>query len=199
MTYPPIILASSSPRRFAVLTQIGVPFSVQVSNFNEREPATYMTAKAVEKLVRENAFGKASVVEKKVSNGLIIGVDTLIYGNGYPMGKPKDTADAIRMLSNLNNTKHTVFSGICLLLKNGGSIKKKIACDISTVWFRKLTKEEITRYAETGEPLDKAGAYGIQEKGAMLVRKVEGDYFSVVGFPLVLFMELTKQLHIKVL
>ena len=63
MTYPPIILASSSPRRFAVLTQIGVPFSVQVSNFNEREPATYMTAKAVEKLVRENAFGKASVVE----------------------------------------------------------------------------------------------------------------------------------------
>ena len=62
-----------------------------------------------------------------------------------------------------------------------------------------MTKEEITRYAETGEPLDKAGAYGIQEKGAMLVRKVEGDYFSVVGFPLVLFMELTKQLHIKVL
>lgn len=191
----PIILASQSPRRAAILQQIGLDFTVHKSTYSEKKEVKNPSIQTVKKLVIDNAEGKAQNVATKIKNGIIIGSDTLILCEKTILGKPKDTTDALSMLSLLQGKTHIVLSGLALVCKEENKIVAAvIGYEKTKVWMRKSTKEELQKYVETGEPLDKAGAYGIQEKGAIFIDRIEGDYYTVVGFPLPAFMILLKKL-----
>lgn len=193
-----VILASKSPRRAAILKQVGIDFSVFESKFIEKKPRKKETLGRVRKLVIENATGKAASVSQD-TDGIIVGVDTLVWCEGKVLSKPKDKKDALWMLQFLNRKPHYVFSGIAIVIKNNSTEQIVNGCDTAKAYMRNLSKEEIKNYVATGEPMDKAGGYGIQEKGASLIEKVEGDYYTVVGFPLSLFLDLCKNLHLQVL
>ena len=173
-----IILASASPRRAELLHQIGLDFKIIPSSYLEE------TGSGVEPsvLVKEHAVNKARQVAQTVSSGLIIGADTVVYLNGEIMGKPCGTAEAVRMLSGLSGKVHQVLTGIALV--EAENLKVKVDCEITEVKFRSLSRDEIMGYISTGEPFDKAGAYGIQSKGAVLVEGIKGCYFNVVGLPI---------------
>jgi len=181
-----IILASGSPRRKDLLTQAGLRFEVLVSDADESvegEPYEQVAALAKRKA---NA-----VVERVAGPALIIAADTLVYtesrnGTGRILGKPKDAAQAYDMLQALQGRKHTVYTGVAILKVNDSTDmppEMNVFVDAAYVHFRPLTPREINAYIATGEPFDKAGAYGIQEKGALLIERVEGDFYTVMGLP----------------
>ncbi|OGW34256.1 MAG: septum formation protein Maf [Nitrospirae bacterium GWD2_57_9] len=174
----PIILASSSPRRREMLKQIGLRFTVDPADVDERvlpgeEPEAYAVRVAQD---------KARIAAGRVDRGIIIAADTIVVLDNKILGKPLDEADAERMLSLLSGRQHRVMTGLVLM----NASTEKILADVVTTFvrFKPLAVHEIRAYALSGEPLDKAGAYGIQEKGALLVDGIEGDYFNVVGLPL---------------
>lgn len=173
-----IILASASPRRKALLAQIGIPFNISISSFTEdeaedQEPHAY---------VQKQALGKATDVAKNYHNAIIIGADTTVAFNGTLLGKPLSPQKAAEMLTLLSGNPHKVITGYSII---DAHTNKTITDSVeTTVWLKKLTTEEIDWYVATGEPLDKAGAYAIQEKGGLFVEKLEGDYFNVVGLPI---------------
>ncbi|OGW45128.1 MAG: septum formation protein Maf [Nitrospirae bacterium GWC2_57_9] len=174
----PIILASSSPRRREMLKQIGLRFTVDPADVDERvlpgeEPEAYAVRVAQD---------KARIAAGRVDRGIIIAADTIVVLDNMILGKPLDEADAERMLSLLSGRQHRVMTGLVLM----NASTEKILADVVTTFvrFKPLAVHEIRAYALSGEPLDKAGAYGIQEKGALLVDGIEGDYFNVVGLPL---------------
>ncbi len=173
-----LILASASPRRKQLLTQIGLKFEVRKSNYNET-PEKDLTPAQLALFYSQN---KAKDVASKASHGIVIGADTLVVFENQAIGKPKSKDDAIRILSLLSGKMHEIVTGYTLI---DTKTKKTISRTVTTkVWFRKLSKQEIVDYVATGEPFDKAGAYGIQEKGALFVEKIDGDYFNVVGLPI---------------
>jgi septum formation protein len=181
------ILASASPRRSELLQRIGIEFEVIPSNVEE-DIEKDISPKI---LVQELALIKAADVAKNVESGyLVIGADTLVIFNDNVLGKPKDEENAYKMLSLLSGKTHRVYTGICVIDTESGKSVSDFEC--SKVTFRELTDDEIYAYIETGEPMDKAGAYGIQEKGALLVEEIKGDYFNIVGFPICKFGELLK-------
>jgi len=170
-----IILASGSPRRRQLLAQVGIPCEVIVSNVDETisgEP---------DYQVRELAQRKAKAVRDMIipDDRIIIAADTLVYVNGKVLGKPENHDEAFTMLKTLSGKSHTVYTGVFVLC----SCKCIGFVDTAKVWFRDLSDEEINGYIATGEPFDKAGAYGVQDKGALLVDRIEGDFFTVVGLP----------------
>lgn len=176
-----IILASASPRRKEILENMRIKFDVAVSDADESvldktaiKPCIY---------VQELALLKAGAVFKqtKSRDTLIIAADTIVCADGKILGKPADKEDAFKMLSELSGKCHSVFTGICVMSsKNAFSVCKNVE---TKVYFKNLTEEKIRAYVNTGEPMDKAGAYGIQGLGALLVDRIDGDYLNVVGLP----------------
>ena len=177
-----MVLASKSPRRRELLEMLGAQFEVITSNCDEN-----ITGLAPRDLVRELALRKAEAVYKRLNDpdAVVIGSDTIVTPDGVKaLGKPRDRGDAVRTLTELSGKWHSVCTGIAVIGRAADNTSKKIAETVETkVKFLDLTKEECERYADTGEPLDKAGSYGIQGRGGALVEKIDGDYYSVVGLP----------------
>lgn len=175
MMMQPLLLASASPRRREILETAGISFEVCPSNADE----LHADGVPVERLVVENAKCKASEVASRNPRRLVLGADTLVTADGKALGKPRDRAHAKEMLRFLSGRTHEVMTGVCLT----DGTRTETALSVSRVTFRELSDGLIERYVATGECDDKAGAYGIQGKGCILVERIEGDYFSVVGLP----------------
>ena len=173
-----IILASQSPRRKELLGQMGLRgFKVTSPEVDETVDEHLPPAQVVEELSRRKAMAVARHAD---GDDLIIAADTVVALEGAVLGKPAGEADAARMLSALAGRTHHVYTGLTVI--QGDRVVTQHEC--TTVTFRELEPEEISHYIATGEPMDKAGAYGIQGLGAMLVSGIEGDYFNVVGLPI---------------
>ncbi len=178
-----LILASASPRREELLKQIGLTFRVIPSCVEEGQPYAPLPAWVLE-LARTKALA-LPVGDDEV----ILAADTIVIRQERVFGKPGCTEEAIEMLKQLSGSVHEVMTGVCVVQrKNGNGSKLQIYEDVETtkVFFRRLTMSEIIAYVQTGEPLDKAGAYGIQGLGALLIERIEGCYYNVVGLPLVM-------------
>lgn len=169
-----IVLASGSPRRGEILSMMGYAYVRDVADCDE-ETGDLTADKAVALLAER----KAAAVSARHPGEWVLGSDTLVTLDGTPIGKPADAEDAERMLAALSGRTHTVYTGVCLM-RDG---EREVFVDSARVTFYPLNGEEIARYVATGEPLDKAGAYGIQGRGAALVRRIEGDFFTVMGLP----------------
>ena len=178
MNLPDLILASASPRRAALLKELGVQFTVCPSRAGEVH-STELTAR---ELARVNAFRKARAVANKFPDALVLGADTLVYLETRPFGKPQDLREARGMLQELQGRTHEVTTGVCLL--QGGSRRYRVFAEVTEVRFRRLTSAEIDRYLSGIDPLDKAGGYAIQENGSAVVDETSGSYSNVVGLPL---------------
>lgn len=171
-----VILASSSPRRLQLLQQIGIEAEVRPAAFDELS-----TGKMADEVVLVNAVGKCQAVCAACGDKVpVIAADTVVVLDGKILGKPKDAADAVRMLTELSGRTHKVLTGVAVSF-DGRQLAE--VCETEVI-FRTLTAVEIADYVTTGEPLDKAGAYGIQGRGAVFVEKINGCYNNVVGLPL---------------
>ena len=182
------ILASASDRRKELLSRIISDFEVKISDFDE---GTVEVSKDIEKYVKTLAEGKAKSVALNCTNdSIIIGADTIVVIDDNILGKPKDKDDAFRMLKLLSNNVHRVYSGVAVINNQKNIMKSE--CLYTEVYFSELSDEEIWRYIDTGECLDKAGAYGIQGYGGVFVEKINGCYYNVVGLPLNLLNKMIK-------
>lgn len=171
-----VILASSSPRRLQLLQQIGIKVEVRPAAFDELS-----TGKMADEVVLANAVGKCQAVCAAYGDKVpVIAADTVVVLDGKILGKPRDAADAVRMLTELSGRTHKVLTGVAVSF-DGRQLAE--VCNTEVI-FRTLTAAEIADYVATGEPLDKAGAYGIQGRGAVFVEKINGCYNNVVGLPL---------------
>ncbi len=183
------ILASGSPRRKEIFTMLGLDFEVDVPEVDEGQ----ISPEGIkpDMYVQELAFLKAMTAagaHLKNSSSYIVAADTIVSIDGEILGKPQDENEAADMLSRLSGRTHTVYTGICVVrIKDG---KSECRAASTGVTFKELSQELIWRYIRTGEPMDKAGAYGIQGLGSVLVEKIEGDFFNVMGLPSPLFAEL---------
>lgn len=188
-----IILGSASPRRRELLSQIGVEFEVLVSGGEER-----YTDNEPEKIVKELALVKAENVAnelEKKQGCVVIGADTVVVLDGKILGKPKDKEDAFRMLKDLQGREHQVYTGTAILNYDTTDMKQVIQhAERTEVFVHAMTEEEIFKYIETGEPMDKAGSYGIQGRFAAHVDRIDGDYYSVVGLPVAYLYQQLKML-----
>ena len=174
----PLILASGSPRRVALLGELGVSFQTVVSDAPETiDPSLSSEAQAVALAER-----KARAVATRLEEGIVLGADTIVVLDGELLGKPADDADAMRMLRRLSGREHRVVTGIAVVDARAGSLRPTAV--VSIVRFRPLSDGEISRYVATGEPRGKAGAYAIQGHGGSLVSALEGCFNNVVGLPL---------------
>ncbi len=181
-----LVLASASPRRAALLSQIGMTFEIRPSDVVEPPHSAY-SGKRVDEVTQELALLKARAVAQFCDEGMIIGADTLVSLDGKLLGKPTDDADAVAMLTQLSGTTHEVVTGVVLIDASTG---RTISwAETTQVYFRTLNPTEIADYINSGEASDKAGAYGIQGRGAAFVRRIEGCYFNVVGLPLASLVE----------
>jgi septum formation protein len=178
----PLLLASTSPQRRAILEQLGIPFDVVAPTYEEGDQAG---ASPVE-LVRTHAEGKARSVVEGAGDRPVLGVDTAVVVEGEVFGKPDGPEAAAEMLEALAGRSHDVLSGLCLLTPGW----KELADETTRVTFRSLTPRDIAVYVASGEWKDRAGAYAIQGRGAGLVERVEGDYLNVVGLPAALLIRL---------
>lgn len=174
-----LILASASPRRQELLRQIGASFEVECSHVPEVVDPLWKPEEMVQKL----ALQKAKAVAEHHSEGLVLGADTVVVNDGVLLGKPANTEKAILMLRNLSGKWHQVMTAIALV-DASGSKEPWLSVERTSVKFRNLSERDIMAYIATGESMDKAGAYGIQGYGALLVERIEGCYFNVVGLPL---------------
>ncbi len=174
-----LILASASPRRAELLKQLGLEFTIIASHFPEDPPGPAdLPAEYVARLARF----KAERVVQTIDAGVVIGADTVVVLEDEILGKPDGADGAEMMLSRLSGKEHSVYTGVALIGRPGG--QSRVLVEETRVRFRELTRREIEAYVATGEPLDKAGAYGIQGKGAILVESISGCYFNVVGLPI---------------
>ena len=175
-----IILASASPRRRELLRAVGLTFDVCVSDVEE----TILPGWSADEAARGLARQKAEAVAAQHPEACVIGADTVVVIDNQILEKPKDAEDAKRMLRLLSGREHRVVTGVCLAF---GS-RRRVFSQETAVRFFPLSDDEIARYVATGEPMDKAGAYGIQAFGALLVEGITGDYFNVVGLPVARLM-----------
>ncbi len=189
----PIILASSSPRRKDLLRQIGIVFTSDHVDVDER----VLPHEKPEVYVVRVALDKARAAAQRAGNGIVIAADTIVVLDDAILGKPSDARDAARMLTLLSGRGHRVITGLAII--EAATRKTLTRTEITHVWFHNLAQDEISSYVSTGEPLDKAGAYGIQGKGALLVDRIEGCYFNVVGLPLSLLAKMLRSFGIKVI
>ncbi|MEE1247815.1 MAG: Maf family protein [Lachnospiraceae bacterium] len=190
-----IILASASPRRKELLEQIGVKFLVEPAKGEEK-----ITKKLPGDVVKELALQKAREVAKdKEEPVLVIGADTVVAYEDQILGKPKDEKDACRMLSMLQGKAHEVYTGVAFIISNSGETKEIVFAEKTKVFVYPMTTKEILSYVATKEPMDKAGAYGIQGKFAAFIEKIEGDYNNVVGLPVAGIYQKLLELGIDIL
>ncbi len=177
-----LILASQSPRRIHLLLQIGLDVETVASNI----PEEFDDSVPPEQNARRLALEKASSVGAKVDNAIVVGADTIVVVDGMILGKPVNAGDAIRMLEILSNRTHIVYTGFSLL--DRPSNRSVTEVEKTSVTFRLLPRREIEEYVASGSPMDKAGAYGIQDDyGAVFATRIEGCFYNVVGFPLARF------------
>ena len=180
---PRIILASNSPRRRELLTMMGLPFEVIVSDCDE----TVTEPTAPDALVRELAARKAAAVAETLgcpTDYVVIGADTIVWDRGKALGKPKDAADARETVLSLANHAHSVFTGVALIGRvHGREIRVSDAVETQVV-FGDISPDDADWYVATGEPLDKAGSYGIQGRAGVFITGLHGDYYNVVGLPI---------------
>jgi septum formation protein len=188
-----IILASSSPRRKEILGKTGLKFKVDESDYEERIDDSLKPHELVRFLSRE----KARDVARRHGSALVIAADTIVVLRGRFLGKPRSEEQAREMLNALSGKAHSVISGFTII----DTVSKKEASGSveSKVFFQRLSMEEIEAYLRSGEPFDKAGAYGIQGLGAVLIKKIEGDFFNVMGLPLTALTESLKKFGVNVL
>ena len=188
-----VVLASGSPRRQELLRRIGITdFDIAVTQTDE----TYPEGLTPEETVAHIARGKAEAARALTSPGdIVITADTMVFLGGERLGKPRDAEDALRMLRELSGNRHTVCTGVTVRQDD------KLICftTSSDVYFRALDDEELRSYIATGEPLDKAGAYGIQGLGSLLVERVEGDVFNVIGLPVMPLSRVLREFGIDLL
>ena len=171
-----IVLASQSPRRRALLEQIGVSFDVEVADIDESRHAD----ESLERYVSRLAESKAAAVQARVAAGLpILGADTIVVLDDCPLGKPRSPHDAHTMLTRLSGRQHEVFTAVALITDHPVVVLSR-----TRVWFRPISAAERDAYIATGEPMDKAGGYAIQGRGAAFVERIHGSYSAVVGLPL---------------
>lgn len=186
-----IILASTSPRRKELLSKTGLIFETKESGYKE-EMDLPMTP---EELVEYISFNKASPVAEKNKDAIVIAADTFIVFKGKCLGKPKDEDDARNMLKSLSGKEHQIITGVTIIKD-----KKKVSFNSKAdVYMKNLSLETIDNYIKTGEPMDKAGAYAIQERGAVLIERIDGDFFGAVGLPIGRLSEELKSFGVNVL
>jgi septum formation protein len=185
----PIILASASPRRRELLTLIGIAHAVSPADIDETPLPGELPEPHAERLARE----KASVVASREPNATIVAADTIVVVDGDILGKPRDAAEAALMLRRLSGRSHIVYTAVAVA--RGGAVVSGV--ETVGVTFRELTADDIDAYIATGEPMDKAGAYGIQGFGATVVRRVDGDYFAVMGLALGLMVRLLARVGVR--
>jgi septum formation protein len=189
VTQPRIILASASPRRRELLDLVGIQHIVVPADIDESIRAAESPSEHAERLARE----KALAVAEQHANALVIAADTIVVVDGRIIGKPRSEDDAAVMLASLSGITHTVVTGMACAL-NGRLVSSVVDVFVT---FRALSERDIREYLATGEPMDKAGSYGIQGYGATIVRRIEGDYFAVMGLSLVRLVELMQQLGVS--
>lgn len=184
-----VVLASASPRRRELLTLVGIPHVVRPADIDETPLPDEAPAALVTRLAREKALRVAAT---GTPHTLVVAADTTVVLDGDILNKPESVADAERTLARLSGRTHTVATGIACAL-NG-----RLVSDVEqvAVTFRRLDVEEIHAYVATGEPMDKAGSYGIQGFGATIVQRIDGDYFAVMGLSLVRMLELMRELGV---
>ncbi len=180
-----LILASKSPRRSELMKMLGVPFSVVESDVREGNEQIQSPGEYVEQLAKK----KAESVYHRYPKECVIGFDTVVYIDGEILGKPHTPENAVKYLKKLRGRKHTVYTGVCVFLGN----QVLVSHDCTEVHFIEMTDAEIDWYVSTGDPLDKAGAYGIQGPAALFVDSIQGNYFNVVGLPISLLYQMLKE------
>ena len=187
-----IILASKSPRRRALMQQIGLQFAVMTEDVDERmDPSV-----PIEQEIARVSLKKALAVQAGVSpEDIVVAADTMVCVDNRRLGKPADRADAARMLRQLSGRSHTVITGLSVVRGD-----RRESCTVSTdIHFRPLTEGEIAAYIASGEPMDKAGAYGIQGLAAIFVDRLDGDYYNVMGLPVCTLAQLLRRFGVQVL
>lgn len=188
-----IILASASPRRRELLEMAGIPFTVYPSQ-GEEEITVSDPAEVVEELSEQKA---REVFLKTRGESLVIGADTVVAAKGQILGKPKDREAARQMLRSIQGGSHEVYTGVTLLDREEGKERQKTFHVMTEVVFYPMSEEEIQRYVDTKEPMDKAGAYGIQGKAGIFVKEIHGDYNNVVGLPVARLYQELKEMGIN--
>ena len=185
------ILASASPRRRELLEQVGAEFEVIPAQGEEK-----ITSNKPQDAVLELSAQKAREVAGRLqeADAVVLGADTVVAFGGNILGKPRDEADAARILSLLSGNTHSVYTGVTVIVLQGGERKEYSFYEETEVTMYPMTEQQISSYICTGEPMDKAGAYGIQGKGAVFVEKIQGDYNYVVGLPVAKIFQLIGKL-----
>jgi len=171
----PLILASASPRRAELLRNVGIPFQVDPANVPEQPFAGEQPGDYAQRLARE----KAQAVLTRHPDALVLGADTVVVVDNHLLEKPADASDAARMLRLLSGRTHQVITGVCLVSADS----ERAEAEVTQVTFSRMSEHEIASYIATGEPMDKAGAYGIQGMASRWAESIHGDYFNVVGLP----------------
>ncbi|WP_201763550.1 Maf family protein [Chengkuizengella marina] len=192
-----LILASSSPRRQQLIRSLNLPYTICVNDVDETLTEKLTPVEIVEVLSTKKAAAVFEKIQSKNKHGIIIGADTIVVKDEQIFGKPKDKNDAISMLLQLQGTKHEVYSGITCIDSDSG--KRIVESQKTIVHMKSLQIEQIERYVNTGEPMDKAGAYAIQGLGATIVDSIEGSYFNVVGLSLSLLSDMLGEFGIEVI
>lgn len=183
-----VILASQSPRRRDLLNLIGITHTVRPADIDETPLPGESPVACVERLAR----AKARRIASEAPQALVIAADTIVVIDDRILNKPVDTADAQRMLHALEGRRHDVYTAVCAMCDG----REAAGVEDTGVWFRPMSAAEIDAYIATGEPMDKAGAYGIQGYGATIVERVDGDFFTVVGLPLVRLTRLLREIGV---
>jgi septum formation protein len=181
-----LVLASASPRRQEILRNAGITFAVQSADIDETVRQGESPRECAERLARE----KARAVAKQQPGSFVLGADTIVVVDGMVLGKPRDETDAARMLRVLSGRGHEVITGVCLI---GPGWTESVQSERTLVAMSEISDREIQAYIETGEPMDKAGAYAIQGIASRWIPRIEGDYFNVVGLPMALVWRMLRE------
>ena len=193
---PKLILASASPRRRELLAQAGYRFEVQASCVPESRQPGEDAIRFATRLAREKAeevFARRAVAAGTLEPAMVLGADTVVVCDGEVMGKPSDAADASRMLLLLSGRTHHVVTGVAVVWGSSAPPAVEIAAELTQVTVQTLSPEEVSRYVASGEPMDKAGAYAIQERGEWIIERVEGSRANVIGLPVEILAELLRR------
>ena len=185
-----MILASKSPRRKEILGNVGFKLKIVSADVDEISNKT----DNIEKIM-DIAYKKTVAVANNYEEHFVVGADTIVELDGEIIGKPRDEEDAKSILQRLSGKSHRVITGYCLINKEKNILIKDYG--VTTVSFKKLDKSMIEWYIESKQPMDKAGAYGIQDKGSVFIEKIDGDFFTVMGFPIAKFIETLKKIGIE--
>jgi septum formation protein len=188
-----IVLASASPRRQALLRNAGIQFTVEPADIDESPLAGETARECAERLARE----KALAVSRTRARDFVLGADTVVTIDGLILGKPRDNADAVRMLRMLSGRIHEVITGVCLVTPDGDGSKVTSGSGSTLVTMCEISEKEIRDYAASGEPMDKAGAYAIQGMASRWMPRIEGDYSNVVGLPVALVYSMLKRAGVE--